>query len=426
MYGPNDVFPIILQKLRRSLKQRGLAMTMQAARAFAGRRLRQRLLLLRAASVRNDPPRPVSPLTLIVDHDWGGGAFAWRQAHARALVKEGRCVLIWQYLAGVNRHLLEWRTQNSVRLYAGDKLEKVMAFVRKAAPQRIICNELAGWERIEAVLAFLRELRQCKGAWLEVPIHDYFAVCPTIVLLDRKDTYCGVPDAGQCAACLPGHPFKPRGAPDAIAPWRKAWGAFLESADEVWAPDQSAREILGRAYPALHERITVMPHEPLAAWKPLPLPRSSAPPVIGLIGTISQAKGAALVRELARLIQEEMPEAHLVLLGTLEGATPRNLRITGPYRHAHLPDLLQRHGVTVCLVPSICPETFCYVAQEIEQLGLPLVCLDLGAQGRRAKAYAKGTVAKTPDARGCLEALKEVEKRRQANADGRKAPQGRS
>lgn len=409
------------------MEQRGLAKTMQAARAFVGRRLRQRLLLLRAASVRNDPPRSDRPLTLIVDHDWGGGAFAWRQARVRALLEEGRCVLIWQYLAGVGRHLLEWRTQSSVRLHAGDTLEKVMAFVRKAAPERIICNELAGWERIEDVLAFLRELHQRQGAWLEVPIHDYFAVCPTIVLLDRKNAYCGVPDAEQCAACLPGHPLKARGTPPAIKPWREAWGAFLESANEVRAPDQSARDILGKAYPALLERITVMPHQPLAVWKPLPLPCSSAPPVIGLIGTISQAKGAALARELAMLAQEEMPEARLVLLGTLQGLPPpRNLRITGPYRHADLPDLLRRHGVTVCLVPSIWPETFCYVAQEIEQLGLPLVCLDLGAQGRRARAYAKGIVAKTPDARGCLEAIKELEKKRRADADCGAAQQGRS
>lgn len=417
MSGPNDVFSIMLPKLGRSLKQRGPAKTLQAACAFVSRRLRQRLLLLRAAPVESAPLCSDRPVTLIVDHDWGGGAFAWRQARVHALLKEGRSALIWQYLAGVDRHLLQWRTENNARLYAADNLERVMAFMRRIAPERIICNELAGWERIEEVLGFLRHLQKSKGAWLEVPIHDYFAVCPTIVLLDRKNRYCGVPDAQQCAACLPGHPLKPRGTPDAVAPWRKAWGAFLESADEVWAPDQSAREILGKAYPALPERIRIRPHQPLAAWKPLPLPCASAPTVIGVIGTLSQAKGAALVPELARLLPEEMPQARMVLVGTLEGSLPpRNLRITGPYRHADLPDLLQRHGVTVCLVPSIWPETFCYVAQEIEQLGLPLVCPDLGAQGRRAKAYAKGMVAKTPDARGCLEAIRELEKRRRADA----------
>lgn len=163
---------------------------------------------------------------------------AWRQARAQSLLKEGRCVLIWQYLAAVNRHLLEWRAGNESRLYAGGNLKQVMAFVRKAAPERIICNELVGWDRIEAVLTFLRAL-QSAGSRLEVPIHDYFAVCPTIVLLDRDNAYCGVPDIRRCSTCLPGHPLKPRGTPDDIAPWRQAWGTFLASADEVLVPDQS-------------------------------------------------------------------------------------------------------------------------------------------------------------------------------------------
>lgn len=96
-----------------------------------------------------------------------GGASAWRQARAQSLLKEGRCVLIWQYLAAVNRHLLEWRAGNESRLYAGGNLKQVMAFVRKAAPERIICNELVGWDRIEAVLTFLRAL-QSAGSRLEV------------------------------------------------------------------------------------------------------------------------------------------------------------------------------------------------------------------------------------------------------------------
>lgn len=323
--------------------------------------------MLRAASVRREPPRVDRGVILvdrgvilIVDHDWGGGASAWRQARAQSLLKEGRCVLIWQYLAAVNRHLLEWRAGNESRLYAGGNLKQVMAFVRKAAPERIICNELVGWDRIEAVLTFLRAL-QSAGSRLEVPIHDYFAVCPTIVLLDRDNAYCGVPDIRRCSTCLPGHPLKPRGTPDDIAPWRQAWGTFLASADEVLVPDQSVREILGKAYPTLPARTVLAPHEPLAAWKPLPLPSASAPSVIGLIGTINQAKGAALVCELATLVQEKMPEARMVVIGALEASRPpRNLQITGPYLHADLPRLLQSHGVTVCLVPSICPETFCY------------------------------------------------------------------
>jgi hypothetical protein len=128
--------------------------------------------------------------------------------------------------------------------------------------------------------------------------------------------------------------------------------------------------------------------------------------VLGIIGNITRHKGAGLVEDLTRLITARHIDLRVVVIGALEsGLRSPPLLVTGPYEHDRLPDLLLRHKVTVCLVPSPLPETFCYVSQEIEMLGLPLVCLDRGAQGTRARRYAKGYAAPSPDAGGCLGAV---------------------
>ena len=38
-----------------------------------------------------------------------------------------------------------------------------------------------------------------------IAVHDYFAVCPSFVLLNADGRYCGIPDVSECAKCLPRH-----------------------------------------------------------------------------------------------------------------------------------------------------------------------------------------------------------------------------
>jgi glycosyltransferase involved in cell wall biosynthesis len=47
--------------------------------------------------------------------------------------------------------------------------------------------------------------------------------------------------------------------------------------------------------------------------------------------------------------------------------------------------------VGLCLLPSIWPETFSYVTQELMSLGVPLVCFDLGAPAECVRHIAVAT-----------------------------------
>lgn len=57
------------------------------------------------------------------------------------------------------------------------------------------------------------------------------------------------------------------------------------------------------------------------------------------------------------------------------------------------------------LFPSIWPETFSYVAQELVELDLPVACFDLGAPAERLRNYSKGMILKETTASAILDDL---------------------
>jgi glycosyltransferase involved in cell wall biosynthesis len=70
-----------------------------------------------------------------------------------------------------------------------------------------------------------------------------------------------------------------------------------------------------------------------------------------------------------------------------------------------LADLVEGCGANVFLLPSVWPETFSYVAEELMQMGVPLAVFDLGAPAERVARYAEGLILKRIDAALALDEL---------------------
>lgn len=79
------------------------------------------------------------------------------------------------------------------------------------------------------------------------------------------------------------------------------------------------------------------------------------------------------------------------------------MKETGPYAQDDLPKIVEKHGISIAFLPSICPETFSFVAHEILSMKLPLICLDLGAQADLVRSLDTGYIAKRQDGPGLLE-----------------------
>jgi hypothetical protein len=79
--------------------------------------------------------------------------------------------------------------------------------------------------------------------------------------------------------------------------------------------------------------------------------------------------------------------------------------VTGTYRQEDLVDLIEGNGINMCFFPSICPETFSYVTEEMIRLDLPIVAFDLGAPGERLRGYGKARLCSEVSATAALARL---------------------
>lgn len=376
----------------------------------------------------------------LVDFPREGGATYYSLQRMREFLAQGKGVL--RVTCASDGSLLA--TAHFRDIQTESPLPGIHALAGAGMPRfgTLLVNELVGWTlpdshrpfhtpvgegRPRWVPALTAILAECAAEWnarLEYVVHDYFPVCPNFSLLrdEAQETYCGVPGMGDCEKCL-AQPFMQTafGPSFPLAAWRAAWDAFLARANRIICPSHSAKHILLRAFSAEGKRIVVIPHAPLVCAdaggrpKPITLPGKDTPMHIAVVGQINVPKGAKIVRDLALLLREKAPAARLTLVGTLAapGLTlPENVTVTGRYDKENLRALLQNIGATVGFIPSVCPETFNYVCQELMQMELPLVCFDVGAPPERIGPWARGLVAEHPTAESALAALLKLDAER--------------
>ena len=336
---------------------------------------------------------------LVVDHAMGGGANRYRNQRLADALGSGDRVALLTYHLTYRRYRLEIPVGDALVAVAADDPAGVARLLRVLAPATVLVNNLASYPDVPGMLDLVRE--RFAGR-VEFPLHDYLAICPSFTLLDDGGRFCGIPGLDRCRTCLSAAqlPLPTRNAARDIDRWRAAWSSLLAASDRVVAFSASSRDLLLRAHPSLAERaIEVRPHKvdylPAAATAP----DRGAPLHIGVVGEISVAKGAAVVAGLARALARRPGGTRLTVIGTVDRAFAAGIDQTGRYRTADLPDLVARAGINLGLVPSIWPETFCYVAEELIALGLPVAAFDLGAPAERLRHYPQGHVlrAETPD-----------------------------
>ncbi len=347
--------------------------------------------------------------TLIVDHAMGGGANAFRDSMVRELTTAGETVVLLTFAVSPMALMAEVRTADKTpRVVAVAGLDALTELLRRASLTKVIYNCAVSFPQPLEIQSFIVSLRRSTPATLTVAVHDYFLLCPSSYLLDCNGQFCGVPALDRCRSCLPAHKdgFVSLAGERSIDRWRAAWGELLRAADEVRCFSESSRRLVERAYPDIATRINTHPHY-VEALRPVRVDRAAnGELVIGVIGSISHHKGADVVAGLARAIESQQKNARIVVLGHVDAACPPNVvKEVGEYERRELPDLVERHGIRLALLPSICPETFSFVAHEVLAMGLPLMTLDLGAQADLARSHPLGRVATRPDGPGLLAEL---------------------
>ena len=339
-------------------------------------------------------------ITIMFDHAMGGGANIYRERAIEERVRAGHVVLLCTYnLPTLDYRLALRRNSDGGPVFRVSTFVPLDALIAEGRIAEIVLNSPVSFDEPLVFAEWLTAVRKGHpSVRLTVAVHDYFVACPSFPLLDADGRYCGIPALAQCESCIARHrasyvALTPR---TTIAAWRAIWGRCLDAADEVRCFSESTKTLLLRAYPGLDDRtcVSIVPHR--VDYMPARLPKidPSAALTIGVIGHISEQKGAGIVREIVARLDRERRDARVVVIGTLDArvGSPR-LSVTGTYRRDDLVDLLEAHGINMLLFPSICAETFSYVIEEATRLRLPIVAFDIGAPGDRLRG--------NPDARLC-------------------------
>jgi len=349
---------------------------------------------------------------LVIDHDLGGGAPLYRQRLIAAHVEKGGAVLLLTFhLPTVSYAVQVYGGMNFPRL-ALQRLVDLMPLAREGWIGDVFFNNAVSFPEPQRLPEFLSALRMASAGRVTLAFHDYYLLCPSHFLLDDAGKFCDIPDVQRCAKCLPNNRegfvnFYP--ARDIVL-WRKNWGKLIDSADEILFFSKSSQEIFLRVYPnfpASKMRVRphamdYFPHRQLAV-------DLAAPLHIGVVGHIGRHKGAKIIASLAKEMAAKRPEVRMTIFGQIDEFVPRGVvRVTGSYTSEMLPELIETSGANLMLMPSIYPETFSFVTHEIIELGLPVVCFDLGAQAEAVSGYSKGRVIPLMEGEALLNMLCEV------------------
>lgn len=347
---------------------------------------------------------------VVFDHAMGGGANRYREELVDDELAAGHPVaVVTPQLSSLQYQLHARFADGSSAKIICDRAADLLHVLERAKPMAIHVNELVSFDDPFGILVWCK-VQHASGAQLGFYLHDFHAVCPAFTLIDRSGRYCGVPALDACRRCLPDNATHTLGFHQDVQllDWRGPWHRFLVTCDQIVVFSQASAQILLKAHPDLEPtKILMRPHHSTAPTLRRVQPHLAEPLVVAVVGHISVAKGALMVADMAQIARTRALPIRFVVIGTLDQhpGSDEYLQVLGSYRAVDLPDLLEQHGVGLCLLPSICPETYSYVTDEIMQTGMPLAVFGIGAPAERVACYERGLVIDDIDATSALAAI---------------------
>ena len=354
-------------------------------------------------------------VSIIIDHDLGGGANQFRERLIKEMLARGQTVLIYCFHLATLSPVIVVRGRNHAGRYAISGEGFLLDLAGRLCVAEVVYNTAVSFAEPETIPDLLIGLKQLTGARLLLLVHDYFVVCPSHFLLNDQGEYCDLPAKEVCDRCIKvtEQTFVSFYQSGTISEWRYRWLKAMRSADEIRVFSESSFALLRRAYPDLPTaKVVVKPH----TAEHLPFPplclNGGEHLRLGVVGQIGFHKGGKFLQALASEIERRGSSIRIVVIGTMESASSSGIvSHTGAYRQDQLPAFIEKSGANVMLFPSIWPETFSYVVQELMALDLPVASFSLGAPAERLGAYPKGLILRSMNPSSVLDELIDFHRR---------------
>ncbi|MFO6298790.1 glycosyltransferase [Rahnella selenatireducens] len=353
-------------------------------------------------------------VVFFIDHDLGGGANHYRNQLIDEKLKSGKSVIVLSFdISSLSYKLIirGVRGEFNFKISGYQFIYELLNFIKII---EIIYNTGVSFVRPEEIPSFLISLKIKTSATLITLAHDLFPLCPSHFLINSEGQYCDLPDPVVCSSCLRNNTFGFTTLFESkdIEKWRDQWGGLMIASDKIVTFSENTLNLYKRVYPEIQsENTLVSPHSVTYLPKKVEI-KQKQHLRIGVVGQIGYHKGALFVKQLAEEIKIKNLPIEIIIVGGIEMSCPPNVvKQTGPYKHNELSDLLEEHGVNIVLFPSIWPETFSYVVQEMMELGYPVASFDLGAPAERLRTYRDGLVLSSMSAEIVLQELLEFHRK---------------
>lgn len=353
--------------------------------------------------------RSKSYKSLYFNHMLGGGATDYLNKIKEEKINNGEVVVVIVYNYVNNIYNIEVSYKQNTICYSVSDIDGLYTILEQYSMDEIIINELVTYPSLYEMLERITQYSRATNAKLTMLMHDYFAICPTINLIDESGRYCGM---GKCATCnlekcsIACLNYK------GMDTWKEQWERFLKSCNEVRAFSHDTEDILIRQYGQM-DNITYVPHQVNYMPKLNKTQKTTETLNIGVLGVLSEHKGGHVIEQMVRSIEEKQLDVNVILIGYTDSGisiSSPNFRETGKYGIGELPRLIYENDIDIFMIPSIWPETFSYTTQEIMEMNMPVAVFDLGAPAERVKQYDKGIVIPYIDAEKALEMIIEYYK----------------
>lgn len=232
-------------------------------------------------------------------------------------------------------------------------------------------------------------------------VRDLYLACPHHWLLYRNTQSCGIPeDLSLCARCLP----ETRGLDRTyLETFRRTVASRLDAVDHWVFATQSAVDFFLRVYDVDPARTVIIEHGTIIdhdrSVRPIDEARIHDEPLrVAFVGIGWAKKGLPEVNQLAESFAGTSVEFHH--FGELREPISPRIHVHGRYDNNALPELLDRTGIQVVLLPGPFIETFGHVLTESIIAGLPVIGSRWGALGERIRRDEIGWTIDPEDIEG--------------------------
>ena len=329
------------------------------------------------------------------NHTWGGGAETYAQRKIDELKQQSLIIVLQEYGDFMLKCTYHYKNYTNHMFVTYDDIR---ALASKVKISKIVVNNLAGYKDITQTLEFIKNIKQIADTKVSFRVHDFQCICPNITMVNNDIQYCQCTNLKACVQCMRSF-RKTQVHIKNIEIYQQSWSDFLQNiADEIIVFSQSTYSILTRIYKDIEKKIKIVPHQ-IPTMKKVEYQTHKGINIC-VIGNISKAKGASILKEIDKLFPK-YKDVQVFIAGKSELRLSHTQKL-GQYDVKDLPSIMQKNLIDIVLIPSIWPETFSYTTEEAMSMEIPVACYNIGAPAERVKNYKNGLIISQIDAQTTL------------------------